>query len=211
MLALLTGRIAPFRAPDEPSAIVKAPVAGRVAIGPLGLAGDEQADRRYHGGPDKAIHHYPGDHYAYWRETLGGQPLLDQVGAFGENVSTHGLTERDVRIGDRFRLGTALVEVSQGRQPCWKQGHRLGDAAMVARIVVTRRSGWYYRVIEPGTAAAGDAFALVARGVEEWTVERTFALLVAGAHKRDPAGVRALAALEVLAEPWRQRAAELAG
>ena len=138
-IALLAGKVAPFRGPDEPSAIVKQPLSGPVTITPRGIAGDEQADRVHHGGPDMAIHHYAFDHYAYWRGQLGEHPLLGQPGAFGENISTTGLAESTVFLGDRFRLGTALIEVSQGRQPCWKQGHRLGHPEMPAQIVQTRR------------------------------------------------------------------------
>ncbi|MEO6093385.1 MAG: MOSC domain-containing protein [Novosphingobium sp.] len=210
ILALLTGTVRPFRGTDQPSAIAKLPVDGPVAIGPLGLAGDEQADRRVHGGPDKAIHHYPGDHYPFWREETGGHPLLEGPGAFGENVSTLGLTESEVCIGDRYRLGGALVEVSQGRQPCWKQGHRFGIPRITARMVETRRAGWYYRVLESGEACAGDSLSLVERTLPEWTVERVFGLLIAGDHIRDTVAVRSLAALPVLAEPWRLRARALA-
>ena len=127
--ALLAGQARMF-ARGEASAIAKAPLAGPVKIGFLGLEGDEQADRRVHGGPDKALHHYPHDHYARWREGRDGEPLLAAPGAFGENVATLGLTEEQVCIGDRFRLGSALVEISQGRQPCWKQGERLHWAAL---------------------------------------------------------------------------------
>ncbi len=211
LTALLAGRIAPFRAADEPSAIGKVPVPGRVRIGPLGLEGDEQADRRYHGGPDKALHHYPADHYPFWRGEIGDHPLLGAPGAFGENIAVSGLTETEACLGDRYRLGSATIELSHGRQPCWKQGHRFGEPWVTARIVKTRRSGWYYRVIEPGEAQAGDAFELLDRPLPEWTVERMFGLLIAGDHKRDPAAVRALAAMPVLAEAWRWRAAELAG
>jgi MOSC domain-containing protein YiiM len=210
LTALLTGKIAPFRAEDEPSAIGKAPVSGRVRIGPLGLEGDEQADRRYHGGRDKALHHYPADHYAYWRGEIGMHPLLDAPGAFGENLVVSGMIESEACLGDRYRLGSATIELSHGRQPCWKQGHRFGEPWVTARIVKTRKSGWYYRVIEPGAAEAGDAFTLLDRPLPEWTVDRIFGLLIAGDHKRDPAAVRALAAMPVLADAWRSRAAKLA-
>jgi len=210
LTALLAGKIAPFRAEDEPSAIAKAPIGGRVRIGVLGVEGDEQADPRYHGGPDKALHHYPADHYPFWRSEIGDHPLLDGPGAFGENLAISGLVEADVCLGDRYRLGSATIEVSHGRQPCWKQGHRFGRPEVTARIVATRRSGWYYRVIEPGAAEAGDAFELLERPLPEWTVERMFGLLIAGGHKRDPGAVRTLAAMPVLAEAWRERARELA-
>lgn len=209
LLGILTGKVRHFGA--ETSAIGKLPRAGPVMVGPLGLEGDEQADLTVHGGPDKALHHYPFDHYPFWRALIAGQSLLDGPGAFGENISTIGLTESGVCLGDRFRLGTALIEVSQGRQPCWKQGHRLGDASVVARIVAYRNSGWYYRVIEPGAVAVGDALELVDRPHPEWDVERMFGLIIGGDGRDDPAALRALAGMDVLARSWRQRAAKMAG
>lgn len=211
ILAVLAGKVRPFRGPDEPSAIAKAPLEGTVAVGRLGLAGDEQADPVNHGGPDKAIHHYPADHYPFWRREIGDHPLLDSAGAFGENISTQGLLEAETCIGDIFRLGTALVQVSQGRQPCWKQGHRFGVPAVTARIVETRLTGWYYRVLEPGGVNAGDTLELVERPLPQWSVERVFGLLVAGDHKREPEALPALAVLEILAGPWRERASKLIG
>lgn len=210
VLAVLSGRALPFRG-GEASAIAKAPREGPVAVGLLGLDGDEQADAVHHGGIDKALHHYPADHYPFWRSVLGEHPLLAQAGAFGENVSTLGLTEREVCLGDHFRLGSALIEVSQGRQPCWKQGHRLGNPAVVATIVTYRIPGWYYRVLEPGMVAAGDTLELIERALPEWDIERLFGLLIGGDGADDPAALRALAGLEVLAAPWRTRAALMLG
>lgn len=207
--SLLTGQVEPFG--DETSAIAKTAVDGRRAVRWLGVDGDAQADLTVHGGPDKAIHHYPRDHYPYWQDALGDLPVLNAPGAFGENISTSGLTESEACIGDRYRLGTALVEIAQGRQPCWKQAHRLGNAGVVAVMVRSGRSGWYYRVIEEGAVAAGDALELVAQPHPEWTVERVTGLLIAGKGKGDPAAVRALSGLAVLAEGWRTRAARLAG
>ncbi|MEN9718940.1 MAG: hypothetical protein RIQ99_1818 [Pseudomonadota bacterium] len=208
--AINLGTIAPFN-PAEASAIAKTPVSHAVAIGPLGLQGDEQADRVHHGGPDKAIHHYPHDHYPFWQDLLGDHALLNGEGAFGENISTCGLTETTVCLGDRFRLGSALVEISQGRQPCWKLDHRFDHPGVMAAVVRTARSGWYYRVIESGTACVGDPIELVNRPLAEWSVARCFALLVGGAHSQDPAAVRALANEPLLATPWRERAARLMG
>lgn len=208
ILSINCGKALPFR-DRETSAIGKAPVAGRVRVGRLGLAGDEQADLSVHGGPDKAIHHYPHDHYAWWREVLGEAPPLDAPGAFGENVTSEGLTEDRVCIGDRWRLGTALVEVSQGRQPCWKLDHRFGGAPVLARVVKSRRSGWYYRVIEEGEVEAGDVLELADRPYPGWTVARVFGLLIAGDHKRDREGLAALGDVAALAETWRARCARL--
>ena len=206
VLAILSGKAQSFRG-SEPSAIAKTPREGPVAVGPLGLEGDEQAELSVHGGPDKALHHYPADHYPFWRGVLGELPLLSQAGAFGENIATLGLTEREVCLGDRFRLGSALIEVSQGRQPCWKQGHRLGNPSAVALMVTYRFSGWYYRVLEPGVVTAGDSIDLLERPLPEWDIERVFGLLIGGGGADDPAALRALAGLEVLTAPWRTRAA----
>jgi len=206
ILFLMTGKAVPFG--KETSAIAKSARDGPLAVGPLGLEGDEQADRSVHGGPDKAIHHYSASHYSFWRSELGPHPLLEVPGAFGENISTLGMTETEVCLGDRYRLGTALVEVSQGRQPCWKQGHRLGNPAVVARIVETGKSGWYYRVIEPGKVSAGDSIELTERPLPEWTVARAFALLIGGEGRSDRAALRELADMAKLAAPWRKRADE---
>lgn len=208
--AILGGQPARFTDQGDFSAIAKTPLGGSVRVGFLGLEGDAQADLSVHGGPDKAIHHYPRDHYPFWQDALGNPPLLDAAGAFGENVSTRGIDETVVCIGDRFRLGTALVEISQGRQPCWKLDHRFDGAKVLARVVRTGRSGWYYRVIEEGAVTRGDALDLVERPEPAWSVARVFALLIAGGAKGDPAAVRALAELAPLSESWRKRAAKLA-
>ena len=211
VLSIQCGKVRPFRRLDEPSAIQKEPANGRVRVHRLGFAGDEQADLTAHGGPDKAIHHYPHDHYPFWRQAIGDHPLLAAWGAFGENVSTEGLTEETVCIGDRWRLGGALVEVSQGRQPCWKLDHRFGGLAINAAMVKARRSGWYYRVLEEGDVEAGEAMQLVDRPHPEWTVARTFGLLVSGDHKRDRPSLEALGTLDVLAQPWKARREKLLG
>ncbi|WP_431312151.1 MOSC domain-containing protein [Sphingomonas immobilis] len=203
VLALLAGKVRPF-ARGEGSAIAKTVLAGRVRIGTLGIAGDEQADPIHHGGRDKALHHYPRDHYARWRQALPDQPLLDAAGAFGENISTTGLTESDVCIGDRFRLGTALIEVSQARQPCWKQGERLQSAKVPRTIVREGLSGWYYRVLEEGEGEAGDSLTLIDRPLPDWSARRVFDLLVGGRHDQDPGALPALAAMEPLFPGWRQ-------
>lgn len=211
--AVLTGAVDPDFGPrGEPSAIAKAVVTdGPRTVHWLGIEGDAQADLAAHGGRDKAIHHYPRDHYLRWRLELGPNPLLDRPGAFGENISTLGLKEEKVCIGDRFRLGSALVELSQGRQPCWKQGHRLGSREVVAAIVATGRSGWYYRILEEGSVAAGDALELDSRVHPEWSVARVFGLLIAGHHKGERAALGELARMRELADGWRRRAAQLAG
>lgn len=210
ILAVLLGKVRPFRGDDEPSAIGKLPVADLVAVGPMGLAGDEQADRTVHGGIDKAIHHYPADHYDWWRGHFGDVPLLDAPGAFGENIATTSLDEINVFLGDRFRLGTALVEVTQARQPCWKLDHRFGTKGVMAQVVKTRRTGWYYRVLEPGAVRAGDTLDLIERPYPEWPLASLFALLIGGEAKNRPADLRALREVPALADTWKVRRAKLA-
>ncbi|MGB3753019.1 MAG: MOSC domain-containing protein [Parerythrobacter sp.] len=173
--ALCVGRPVAFRG-GETSAIAKAPVAGRVAIGPLGLAGDEQADAKNHGGPHMTVHLYPRDHYARWREEIGNHPLLAADNAFGENIVASGIDETCMHIGDRFRLGTALLEVSQPRKPCWKIEHRFRREGMVAHILQSGWCGWYFRVLEPGAAQVGGMLERVSTG-SAMTVAQAFETL----------------------------------
>ena len=208
--ALLTGTPVPFRDADY-SAIAKRPVSGRVHIGWLGLEGDSVADPVHHGGWDKAIHLYPQDHYGWWRERKPGHSLLDAAGAFGENIASRGMTEEDIRLGDRFSLGSAIVEVSHGRQPCWKLDHRFGARDVTATIVKTGRSGLYFRVLREGEAEAGTRMDLLERPLPDWPIARVFRLLIGGGHKAEPDAVRALADMPVLAEAWRDRARKLLG
>lgn len=211
---LLTGRPVPFRADGETSTIgARVARDGPVFLTKTGFAGDRVADPSVHGGPDKAVHFYPAEHYAAWREDfLGGglQPpsLLERLGGFGENIAGEGLTEDRVHIGDRFRIGTAIVEISQGRQPCWKIDHHFGLRGMTAGVIRTGRSGYYFRVVEEGEVAQGDTIEQIERITHGWTVERTFQLLIGGMHRLEGAAdaLRSLAELEMLAPSWRERA-----
>ena len=206
--AICTGTARPFNG-AETSAIAKHPREGIVQLLENGFAPDEQADRRVHGGPDKAVHLYPLDHHGFWREKLGDHPLLTEPGAFGSNMAISGITEAMVHIGDRFTLGTALIEVSQPRQPCWKIEHRFGTKGMVAAIIETGRCGWYFRVIESGEVAAGDVLERIAVGASEWSVARVFRTLVAG--NGTQAEYAQLAALTPLSPKLRAKAAQKQG
>lgn len=202
--AVCSGTARPFLG-AETSAIMKRPQEGPVQIHAEGLAPDEQADRRVHGGPEMALHLYPLDHHDWWRGEIGDHPALDEPGGFGSNLAVRGLTEEHVHIGDRFRLGSALIEVSQPRQPCWKIEHRFGIKGMVAAIIATGRAGWYFRVIEPGEVEAGDSLERVALGAEDWSVARVFRALVVGKASDDE--LAELAALPTLTPRLRERAA----
>jgi MOSC domain-containing protein YiiM/uncharacterized metal-binding protein len=175
--AVLVGKAVTFTRPGSLSAINKRSVTGALRVGLLGLEGDEQGDRRVHGGPDKAIHAYPSEHYGKWREELGALPILREPGAFGENLCTAGLVERDVCLGDRYRVGGALLEISQSRQPCWKLNDRFGVPDMARRMQAMRRTGWYFRVLKEGEVAAGDKFTLADRPHPDWPLLRLIELL----------------------------------
>jgi MOSC domain-containing protein YiiM len=195
--------------------MAREPVDRRVMLRKLGFDGDQVADPSVHGGPDKAVHFYPPEHYPKWIADFAREgfshPHLEQAGAFGENISASGLTEDRIRIGDRFRIGEALVEISQGRQPCWKIDHHFGVTGLTASVIKTGRCGGYFRVIEEGEVAPGDRIEQVEQAAHDWTVERAFRLLVGGGHKAQDAKalLRDLAQLPSLAESWRSRAAKL--
>ena len=216
--ALLIGGPKYFRADGTMSAMARDSVVRPVRLRKLGFEGDQVADPAVHGGLDKAVHFYPAEHYPRWQayfaeKDLGPHPLLDAAGAFGENLSASGLTEEKVRIGDRFRIGSALVEVAQGRQPCWKIDHHFGMHGLTGAVISTGRCGLYFRVIEEGEVAPMDRIEQVEQAPQDWTVERVFRLLIGGGHRGQGAQAElvALAALETLAESWRQRAAKLTG
>lgn len=204
LLSLRIGKVAPLGTRGAPSGIAKTAVAGPLALSETGFAGDMQGDTVRHGGPEKAVHHYPFDHYAGWLRDLGPHPLLAGPGAFGENLSTAGLTEDAVAIGDVFRLGTATMEVSQGRQPCWRLNERFGRTDMARAVQSTGRTGWYYRVLEPGTVAPGDSLVRIERPAPEWTLTRIWrTFYVDPLNRRELEGI---AALDRLAEGWRNHA-----
>lgn len=150
------------------TAIVKEPVGGPVMVRTLNLDGDGQADLSVHGGPAKAVYAYPSEHYAYWRAALPGTVLPH--GIFGENLTVEGLTEEAVCIGDRFRIGSAEVVVTQPRMPCYKLGVRFGRTDVVARFLSSGRTGFYLAVAREGEVTPGDAIELAGRDPHGVTV-----------------------------------------
>lgn len=200
--ALCVGRKQRFRG-DELSAIAKLTLDGPVAITRLGLAGDEQADPVHHGGPDMAVHLYPLDHHAFWREQIGEHELLGNPGAFGSNLAVRGIDEGDVLLGSRYRLGSALIEACQPRQPCWKIEHRFETKKMVKAILASGRCGWFFRVLEEGTTQAGDELELVEQGLPDWTIARVFEALWGTSERTDPTTLREVAEMPPLADKLR--------
>lgn len=202
---MYAGKVQPLGARAAPSAIAKSSLAGPWTITETGLMGDAQGDLVNHGGPEKALHHYPRDHYAVWAaEAPELAPKLAAAPAFGENISLTGLTEADIHIGDIYRVGSVLLQVSQGRQPCWKLNERFGFKDMARRVQTTGRTGWYYRVLEPGTISPGDALHLVERPQPDWPLTRLIELLYRRTLAYDELAV--VAELPQLAANWRAMA-----
>ncbi|WP_428267706.1 MOSC domain-containing protein [Haliangium sp.] len=189
--------------PDRPpSAIRKVRADGPMDLTITGFTGDEQADLRVHGGPEKAVMQYPLQHYAVWKDEMGASEPGLRAGGFGENISAAGFDEQTVCIGDRFRIGTAFVQVTQGRTPCWKLNRHTGIARMAAEFVRTGRTGWYYRVLEPGWVGQGDTISLVERHNPDWTVARvTNARLTS---RLDTALAREIVSIPGLSENWQR-------
>lgn len=199
---ILAGKATPFRG-TETSAIHKSPLEFPVTITRTGIISDEQADRKNHGGPNMAVHHYPQDHIPYWQSVIGDHPLLKNSGAFGTNLVISGFTETDVHIGDRFQLGSALLEISQPRKPCWKIEHNFERKGMVAAILKSGKCGWYYRVIEEGSVNAGDALVRIGAARTHWTVSKAFAVLWGNPRASSQADIRELAATDALTPKLR--------
>lgn len=181
------------------TAIYKDSVAGHVWVRRLNLDGDGQADLRVHGGEDKAIYVYPQEHYIFWARELGRNDF--SFGQFGENLTTEGLLEDAIFIGDIFRVGEVLVQISQPRTPCFKLGIRMGDESFIARFAAANRTGFYLRVLEEGRVAAGDAILLTERAKDSISVSGAFRL------RHGTGGTRAeyehAAQIDALTPSWR--------
>jgi MOSC domain-containing protein YiiM len=182
--------------------IFKEPVAGRVQVRRLNLDGDRQADLSVHGGPSKAVYAYPSEHYGYWRRELPGMDL--PWGMFGENFTTEGLLEDRVNIGDRFRVGSAEVMVTEPRLPCYKLGVKFGREDIIKRFLRSGRTGFYVAVLREGEVGAGDGIERIGRDRNNITVPDITRLYV-NKHfgQADLEMLRRAAALEALPESWR--------
>lgn len=199
---ILCGSIRAFGPNGEPSAIDKLPVAGPVRLTTTGLATDQQGDALHHGGAGKALHHYPAEHYAYWRDAFPDRPW--QPGGFGENLSTLGWDEASLCIGDVIEWGEARLQVSQPRQPCWKLNLRFGIDDMARRVQDAARTGWYYRVLAGGVVAAGMPLRVVDRTHPDWSLARVLHCLYSEPLDRDALG--AISVLPELAPGMRELA-----
>jgi len=184
------------------TAIFKEPVSGRVPLAKLNLNGDRQADLSVHGGVDKAVYCYPIEHYDYWRKELRGRDL--PLGMFGENLTTEGILEQDVHIGDQFAIGSATVIVTQPRLPCYKLGVRFQSDDMVKRFQASGRMGFYLAVTREGDVGAGDAITVIARDAAAVAIPEITRLYVAKKHTAaDVAAMRRLLSIAALPPGWK--------
>lgn len=201
---LLVGQIEPLGNNGILSAILKKKSLTPLYLTKTGFLDDAQADLKNHGGLEKAVHHYHYGHYDFWRKELGDLAILRCAGAFGENLSTLKWDEKTIAVGDVFRLGEALIQVSQGRQPCSKLNIVFDHKMMAKRVQQTGLTGWYYRVLEEGVVCPNDQFILVDRLAEQWTIHKLWKILYVD--KMNCLMLEAMTKLDVLSLNWRQLA-----
>ena len=181
------------------TAIFKKPVEGRVAVGEFNLAGDAQADLTVHGGWSKAVYVYPSEHYDFWRRELPLTPIGDAQ--FGENLTTEGLLETEVFIGDKLRIGTAEFVVTEPRMPCYKLGIKFGRSDILRRFLKSRRSGFYLAVTKTGELGAGDEIEFISRDENKVSVTDIVRLYVED--KDDVETMKRAVTVKVLPDGWK--------
>lgn len=181
--------------------IFKDPVAGRVMLRRTNLDGDRQADLSVHGGPDKAAYAYPSEHYEYWAGQFPGRKL--PWGSFGENLTTEGMLETEVSVGDRYRIGSAVVMVKTPRVPCFKLAAKFQTDDMIERFLRALRSGFYFSVVEEGEVGAGDEIQFLGGEPSTLNVAETYKLY--WSPDPDLELLRRAARIEVLPQGWRER------
>ncbi len=184
--------------------IFKEPVPGPIMLRKLNFDGDGQADLSVHGGVSKAVYAYPVEHYAFWKKTLPDDYLPDMdlpYGMFGENLTTEGLTEDSINVGDRFRVGQAELMVTEPRLPCYKLGIKFGRSDFIKTFLQSRRTGFYFAVLKEGEVRCGDEIKLISRNASEITISDITRLY---AFERDDlATLRRAVKLEALSQSWR--------
>jgi MOSC domain-containing protein YiiM len=186
--------------------IFKRPVATKLPVRRLNIDGDRQADLTVHGGPDKAVYGYPVEHYRFWAEQLGRELT---PGNFGENLTTEGLLEDTVHIGDEFRVGTARLVITQPRLPCYKLGIRFGDPGMIKSFLKAGKPGIYFAVLDEGEVGPGDPIERIAEDEARITVVEMLHLVLD--QDASPDALRRLVGVPSLAAVWRQTLEERLG
>jgi MOSC domain-containing protein YiiM len=173
-----------------------------------GIVGDQHGDTRVHGGPEKAVHQYAAQNYERLAHAFPHSAPQLMAGSLGENISAFGLSELNVHIGDVFRIGSSVLQVSQPRSPCWKINHRFDAERMSMFVAKERITGWYYRVIQPGFIEAGDRIELLDRHTERFSIDQFWQVQLS--HRPEIDDLLALTATHGLAEDWKRRLAERA-
>lgn len=209
LLSIQTGRTAPLGPDAVPSAFVKTARQGAVAVTPLGLGGDEQADLSVHGGPEKAVYAYAAAHYPAWAKLFPVLAPRFTGGAMGENLTVVGLEESGICVGDIHAIGSALLQVCQPRQPCFKFALRHDNKHLPKAMVKTGFAGWYYRVLQTGFIEAGDAMTLYQRPNPDFAFSRLIEIIYHGGASKNE--LQHMAQMPGLATQWRDLARQLLG
>ena len=202
-IILFIGGISALPNSGRPTGMFKQQVLGPLELGPEGFIGDQQADRRVHGGPEKAVHLYPATHYAKLAQQFPDAASQLIPGSLGENISSAELDEASVRIGDIYRLGSARLQVCQPRNPCWKIDDRFNADGMAAFIAEQNLTGWYWRVVQPGSVQPGDTLALDQPASAALTLAAAMALWQE--HRPSPESLEQLAATPGIASGWQRK------
>jgi MOSC domain-containing protein YiiM len=193
-------RLTLYKGASINTGIFKKPVSGRIALRTLNLDGDQQADLSVHGGPFKAVYAYPSEHYGFWRQELPAMEL--PWGTFGENFTTESLSEDELHVGDRFRIGSAVLMVRQPRMPCYKLAARFQRDDMIERFLVSGRSGFYFSVEQEGEVAKADSFELISQNRDAITIAEMNRLFVHERYNRSL--LQKAIATAALPESWRE-------
>lgn len=206
LLGLYAGGVTRLGPDGQPSGIIKHRLAGKARIGPEGINGDIQADRRFHGGTEKALHQFAAENFADLQAAFPRAADMLEPGSIGENLSTLGITEASACIGDIFCLGTALIQISQPRRPCWKIDRRYDEGGVAQHIELAGTTGWYYRVLETGRCSPEDSLQLEEQAHPGWTILRINDLEQAVRPAAEE--LRQASELTALNGDWRQRFAQ---
>jgi MOSC domain-containing protein YiiM len=202
-VALFIGQVKPLPVSGKPTAMYKTAVHGPIALGVEGFEGDQHADLRVHGGPEKAVHLYPTRHYAQLAAKFDETAPLLVPGSMGENIATLDLDEHDVRLGDVWQLGSALIQVCQPRNPCWKIDERFDADGMALFIDQHLLTGWYWRVLQPGVVQANDTLVLREAASNAPTLHQAMTLW--RAHPPELDALAALAETPGIAKVWQDK------
>ena len=202
VLSVNVGAVREFEHSGRPakSAIWKSPVAGRIAVRGVNLAGDDQADRKAHGGPDKVVYAYAVEDARWWEQEISRALAY---GEFGENLTTEGIEVNDALVGERWQIGTVVLEVSEPRIPCWRLGVRMNDKVFPRHFTEVMRPGAYFRLVVAGDVGAGDEIRVVERPDHDLTIRDVFRI-----YTRDRHEVERLLAVPRISASWRRWAGD---